>query len=121
MAQLFDEYYEEKEAELLRDICDSIAIPSIAQEDDGQGNPFGRSVTKCLEHILECGAALGFQTNNVDNYVGEITMGSGEHLIGILCHADVVDAGTGWNTEPFSAVVADGELYGRGSIDDKAR
>ena len=31
MAQLFDEYYEEKEAELLRDICDSIAIPSIAQ------------------------------------------------------------------------------------------
>ncbi|MCI9640865.1 dipeptidase PepV [Anaerotruncus sp. 80] len=119
MAQLFDEYYKEKEAELLRDICDSIAIPSIAQEDDGQGNPFGRSVTKCLEHILERGAALGFQTDNVDNYVGEITMGSGEHLIGILCHADVVDAGTGWNTEPFSAVVADGELYGRGSIDDK--
>lgn len=119
MAQHFDEYYKEKESELLRDICESIAIPSIAGAPLGKEHPFGREVTACLEHILNRGAALGFQTNNVDNYVGEITMGSGEHLVGILCHADVVDAGAGWNTNPFSATVIDGELYGRGSIDDK--
>lgn len=119
MAERFDEYYEKKEAQLLRDIRDSIAIPSVAGEADGKGNPFGKPVTKCLEHILDRGTAFGFQTNNVDHYVGEITMGSGEHLIGILCHADVVDAGDGWTTEPFTACVKEGKLYGRGAIDDK--
>lgn len=119
MVQLFDKYFEEKETELLRDICESIAIPSIAGAPDGKENPFGKEVTACLEHILNRGGALGFQINNIDNYVGEITIGSGEHLIGILCHADVVDAGAGWDTDPFFAAVIDGELYGRGSIDDK--
>lgn len=37
----------------------------------------------------------------------------------IMSHHDVVDGGDGWNTEPFSAVIKDGFLYGRGAIDTK--
>jgi acetylornithine deacetylase/succinyl-diaminopimelate desuccinylase-like protein len=35
-------------------------------------------------------------------------------MLDILVHLDVVDAGAGWETDPFSAVVRDGMLIGRG-------
>jgi succinyl-diaminopimelate desuccinylase len=39
------------------------------------------------------------------------------HLNG---HFDVVPAGEGWSVDPFSGVVKDGRIYGRGSCDMKA-
>ena len=46
-------------------------------------------------------------------------MGSGEELIGILCHVDVVPAGEGWTVDPFGGEVKDIRIYARGAIDDK--
>lgn len=42
-------------------------------------------------------------------------------MVGIIGHLDVVPAHfeDGWKTDPFKADVRDGNLYGRGSIDDK--
>ena len=40
-------------------------------------------------------------------------------MVGILAHIDVVEAGPGWETPPFQAVIKDGRIYGRGSLDDK--
>ena len=37
----------------------------------------------------------------------------------LMSHHDVVDGGEGWETDPFDAVIKDGHLYGRGSIDTK--
>lgn len=37
----------------------------------------------------------------------------------LMSHHDVVDAGEGWNTDPFNAVEKDGALWGRGTIDTK--
>ena len=37
----------------------------------------------------------------------------------LMSHHDVVDGGEGWETDPFNAVIKDGCLYGRGSIDTK--
>ena len=51
------------------------------------------------------------------NIIGEIG-NSGRSLV-IACHIDVVDAGSGWRTDPFKAVVKNGRIYGRGAIDDK--
>lgn len=50
---------------------------------------------------------------------GHIEMGQGEELVGILCHVDVVPAGSDWQHPPFGGVVEDGKLFGRGAIDDK--
>lgn len=37
----------------------------------------------------------------------------------LMSHHDVVDGGDGWSSDPFDAVVRDGYLYGRGTIDTK--
>lgn len=37
----------------------------------------------------------------------------------LMSHHDVVDGGEGWDTDPFCAVIKDGALYGRGTIDTK--
>lgn len=119
MKQDFVQYYKREEKHLLGDIADIVSIESVASSSDGQDRPFGKGVSDCLHMILQKALNMGFDIKNIDNYVGEITLGKGNHLIGILCHADVVDAGEGWNTDPFTAVEIDGELYGRGVIDDK--
>lgn len=70
---------------------------------------------------------LGLQFRNVDNRVFEVKLqGTGAEEFGILTHADVVpvvadewvlDDGT--RLDPFKLTRVGGNLYGRGSIDDK--
>lgn len=111
--------FDERTKIIIEDIMDLIRIPSILSEKKSEDAPFGENVKKCLDEILRKGQDMGFVTRNIDGYVGEMDMGSGPDLIGILCHSDVVAAGDGWDTEPFAPQVIDGKLYGRGSSDDK--
>lgn len=70
---------------------------------------------------------FGLQYRNVDNRVFEVKLpGTGAEEFGILTHADVVpvvadewvlDDGT--RLDPFKLTRVGGNLYGRGSIDDK--
>ncbi|MCL2867290.1 MAG: Sapep family Mn(2+)-dependent dipeptidase [Clostridia bacterium] len=46
-------------------------------------------------------------------------MGEGEETFGILCHADIVPAGDGWDRDPFGAQLDGGRVYGRGASDNK--
>ena len=119
MLQNFDDFFNYNERQLMDDLSAVIEIESVALGNDGHGNPFGPKVTSALNNVLECASAKGFQTCNIDNYIGEITYGTGEKMIGILCHVDIVDAGAGWDTPPFQMLVKNGEIYGRGVIDDK--
>lgn len=70
---------------------------------------------------------FGLQYRNVDNRIFEVKLpGTGKEEFGILTHADVVpvvadewvlDDGT--RLDPFKLTRVGGNLYGRGSIDDK--
>ena len=74
------------------------------------------------EHLigmLEEGRKEGLVVKNIDNMAGHIEMGEGEEILGILCHVDVVPAGSNWTYGPFEGTVTDGKLFGRGAIDDK--
>lgn len=62
---------------------------------------------------------MGFVTHNYDGYVGEVIYGDGAEEFAILCHLDVVPAGTGWTKDPFGGIVEDGKIWGRGAVDDK--
>ncbi len=80
--------------------------------------PFGEAVKNALDFFLKRAKEMGFETINYDNYVGEVVFGEGEE-IGIIGHLDIVPAGTGWQTNPFTLTEKDGFLYGRGISDDK--
>ena len=83
------------------------------------GKPFGQGPADCLAEALQIAREMGFETANMDNYCGYAEMGSGKELIGLCAHLDVVPAGDGWVTDPFTMVQKDGRLYGRGVSDDK--
>ena len=82
--------------------------------------PFGQGIQKAFEATLDIGRRLGFQIKNVDNYGGHIDFpGTGDKIMAILGHIDVVPAGKGWKYDPYGGEIADGKIYGRGTSDDK--
>ncbi len=104
--------------EMLPALAGLIEIPSISGEKDGD-YPFGRPVYDALRYTLQLCEDLGFRTKQCDNYCGYAEIGQGDKLIGILSHLDVVPAGDGWDSDPFSLTERNGRLYGRGVVDDK--
>lgn len=108
------QYIENHKDEMLKDLADFVAIPSISSDKE--------KVTEALEFALKLGADMGFRTENcLDGQVGVIEIGEGNETLGILSHVDVVPAEDldEWETDPFEAVIKDGRVYGRGTIDDK--
>ena len=87
---------------------------------DNKVHPFGQGVGEALETTLEIGRSLGFETKNVDNYGGHIDFpGTGEKIMAVIGHLDVVPAGNGWTYPPYGGEIHDGKLYGRGTSDNK--
>lgn len=81
--------------------------------------PFGEDIHKCFTYTLDLCKALGFETKNIDNYAGHAEFGSGEEVVGVLVHLDVVPEGDNWTYPPYGGEIHDGKIYGRGTIDDK--
>ncbi len=107
------------EEEFKQDLISLVKIPSVYDSSGTPGAPFGQNVSKCLNRFLEIGEKLGYKAKDYDGYAGELDLGDGDRIIGILGHCDVVPAGEGWKTEPFDPVLVENRLYGRGSSDDK--
>ena len=105
--------------ELIKSLQGLIKIPSVHENSDNPNEPFGKNTVKALNYILDLGEKLGFRTKNIDGYCGYIEFGSGDELIGIVGHLDVVPEGENWTYLPFDAQIVDNKIYGRGSIDDK--
>ncbi len=106
------------ENDMIEAIAQLIKIKSV-QEAPLEGKPFGQGPYEALKKTLEIADSLGFKTVNLDNYCGYAEVGSGEDIIGILCHVDIVPEGDGWDFDPYGAEVKDGKIYGRGTNDDK--
>jgi len=85
----------------------------------GEGAPFGKGVKEAFDFILDVAGKDGFETVNDEGYVCHIDYGTGDTLVGVLGHVDVVPEGDGWIYPPFSGEIVDGYVHGRGSQDDK--
>ena len=90
-----------------------INLASVTPDDAG-----------CQELIAERLSRSGFEAtrlryNQVDNIW--LQHGTGQPVFTMLGHTDVVPAGPveDWNTDPFSATINNGLLYGRGAADMK--
>lgn len=103
---------------LINDLATLIAIPSISTDPEGD-YPFGKAPFDALQCALNLCQSYGFATKQCGNHCGWAEIGQGADIFGILVHLDVVPAGEGWETDPFTLVEKDGKLFGRGVIDDK--
>ncbi len=118
MNELVNAIIDRDKEKLIASLQESIRIPSTEGTPE-PGAPFGRAVREALDHALRTGAELGLRTTDMEGYIGCIEHGSGEEMLGVICHLDVVPEGTGWKHPPYGAVIDDGLLYGRGTLDDK--
>lgn len=118
MNKLVDSIIERDKDKLIASLQENIRIPSTEGEPL-PGMPFGKNVSDALHHALETADKLGLKTTDMEGYVGCAELGEGEEMLGVICHLDVVPEGTGWKHPPYGAVLEDGILYGRGTLDDK--
>ena len=89
------------------------------EADPLPGKPFGEEVDACFAEALTLCHELGFETTDMDRYIGWCEIGTGDEMVAVLGHLDVVPEGEGWHHPPYAAEIEGGRLYGRGAIDDK--
>lgn len=119
MENINENSYIDKEIDsLIEKLVTLINIPTVLNHQEKEA-PFGMEVKRGLDYVLQLAQSFGMETINYDGFAGEINIGKGDYIIGILCHVDVVSGGEGWDVPPFEAKVAGDKVYGRGSLDDK--
>lgn len=104
--------------DFIRDLTDLCAVPSV----DGppqEGAPYGKETRQALDVFLSIAQRMGFHTVNVDNVAAYAEMGQGQDMVAAVCHLDIVPAGSGWETDPFTLTVQGDRLTARGVMDDK--
>lgn len=104
--------------DIVKDLGTLVAIPSVAVRSEG-GHPFGDACAKALDTVVEMAQGYGLEAKNVDYYAAHAEYGEGEGNAVVMAHLDVVPAGEGWDTDPFTLVLRDGKAIGRGVSDDK--
>jgi succinyl-diaminopimelate desuccinylase len=112
--------------EIVEFASDLIKIPTV--------NPPGECYREAARSLGDRLARFGFQVDypeaKIDpesdarnprvNVVGLLAGAESRPLLHLNGHLDVVPPGEGWSVDPFSGMVRDGKLYGRGSSDMKA-
>lgn len=112
------EYIQSKEREMISDLAELVAVPSV-KGDPYRAAIFGEEPRKALYKMKEICDRMGFKTAVYDEVVLVADYG-GDPELGILAHLDVVPAQPeNWASDPFALTEKDGVLFGRGAIDDK--
>ncbi|QJI44828.1 dipeptidase [Pseudomonas sp. ADAK2] len=108
--------------ETLRELVEipTFQVEGVAQHD----NP---EFIKIADKIKSLAQAFNLNFRNIDNRVYEISLeGSGDEVVGIHAHADVVPVTPenwvlkdGTKLDPFKVTLIGDRMYGRGTEDDK--
>ncbi|MCQ3034830.1 MAG: Sapep family Mn(2+)-dependent dipeptidase [Bacilli bacterium] len=99
---------------------DFVRIDSVYDETTKSDTmPFGQGVHNALQYIGRLAERFGFDVDYCDGYCTEISYGSGDTLVGIFAHADVVPVTGDWKYEKFGGQIEGNRIYGRGTSDDK--
>lgn len=116
--ELLIKNYKDLGIDVLRDL---IFYKTVLDKYEENGEyPFGIENKKALDFILAKGEEFGFVSKNVDNYAGHIEFGSGDEILGVLAHIDVVPVEESeWISNPFKLDIRENKLFGRGTTDDK--
>lgn len=118
MSMNFEKRIEEMRDEIITSTKEIIKLKSV-KDHPQEGMPFGRDIHECFMYALDLSKKFGFEIKNLDNYAGHAEFGSGDGVVGVLVHLDVVPEGNDWTHPPYAAEIHDGKIFGRGTIDDK--
>ncbi len=116
---MIENYIKKHAKDIIEKTQELIQIPSVISSSNNPYYPFGKAIHNALAYTLNLGESLGCRTKNIDGYCGYIEFGEGQEIIGIICHLDVVPASKNWIYPPFSGMIANNKIYGRGAIDNK--
>ena len=102
-----------------------VAIPTYRK--DGVAQHENPEFLKIADKIKSLAEAFNLNFRNIDNRVYEISLeGSGDEVVGIHAHADVVPVTPenwvlkdGTRLDPFKVTLVGDRMYGRGTEDDK--
>lgn len=75
-----------------------------------------------LQFVFQESRKMGFTARlAAGGLAGVLEYGTGEEVVGVLIHVDVVPASAdeNWTHPPFSGLIKDGIVWGRGAQDDK--
>lgn len=119
-ARDIDSFIAENSEQLFSDISRLVAINSVNGPEE-PGAPFGRGPAAALDEALRISKELGLEACNLDYKIGTASVPSNKEngYLATITHVDVVPAGNGWNSDPFTMLDRDGYILGRGVIDDK--
>lgn len=121
MNEKIQEYIGSMEDEIVQDLADLVAIPSVKGDPHGSA-PFGDEAKRALYKMKEICDDMGFKTIVYEDAIlcADYCPNGEAPELGILAHLDVVPVQTeNWSTDPFGLTEKNGVLYGRGAIDDK--
>jgi acetylornithine deacetylase/succinyl-diaminopimelate desuccinylase-like protein len=123
--QLILNYIEKEEARYLNELIEFLSIPSISSA--GEHKPdVERAAHWLADHIKSCGIEdVKVYPTEGHPIVYAQWLGAGPEVPTVLIygHYDVqpVDPLDLWNSPPFSPVVQNGKIWGRGTADDKGQ
>ena len=117
LAKNYESLAEKALVELVK--CPSVYDPSSLSEDA----PYGKGVKSALTYIARLAKEYGFEVDTCDGRATEIKCGTGDRLIGVYAHSDVVPASGKWSVDPFSGTIVEEKgkkkMISRGATDDK--
>jgi succinyl-diaminopimelate desuccinylase len=119
MHPIVDRWIDEHKGDIVAAVQKGVSFRSVGVDSDEPGAPFGIPCRDMLLHTLALCGSFGFDTNNLDGYIGYADFGEGKETLGILSHLDIVPEGEGWQHDPFGGKIVDGRIVGRGTQDDK--
>jgi acetylornithine deacetylase/succinyl-diaminopimelate desuccinylase-like protein len=117
-------YLEENKDRFLGELKEFLAIPSVSSQSDHNDD-----VRRCAEWVANQMRTIGLQDVQIMETAGHpVVYGDwlgalGKPTVLLYGHYDVqpVDPVNLWTSPPFEATVRDGNLYARGSTDDKGQ
>ena len=109
--------------DMISSMMKMIPLGGIGPENGGDGE------LRKAEFIEKLARSMGLEVERMDAKDGRVPSGirpniivryrgRGEKNIWIVSHMDVVPPGSGWSSDPFTPVIKNGRIYGRGTEDD---
>lgn len=102
-------------AEILSKMIQAETVSEVNQRDKSKFIKFHILLKECFPNLFTQAEVEDFDGSLLIKWTGK----SNESPVMFMNHHDVVEASGNWSHQPFSGDIADGKIWGRGTLDTK--